>query len=130
MVSDVAQAELRGLLVAARTWSRESSDKDFWAPWPLSATSGMHRKRAERKAQSEPGIVAQMAEAAAACLVGLCWHRRRLKRRPAERLRLAPAVMSDDDASGGRDGGSRGATAPGRRAGHAPVGDAVFAFTG
>ena len=71
VVSDVAQAELRGLLVAARTWSESSRQRFLGSVAFKSRTSGTRsRKRAERKAQTEPGIVAQMAEAAAACLGG------------------------------------------------------------
>ena len=70
VVSDVAQAELRGLLVAAGRGLRKF-------PTKISGSVAFKRdewdaleKRAERKAQTEPGLVAQMAEAAAACLGG------------------------------------------------------------
>lgn len=71
VVAEVAQAELRGLLVAARTWSREAARQRFLGGVAFKREEwDALEQRAERQARSEPGAVAQMAERAAACLGG------------------------------------------------------------
>ena len=84
-------------------------------------------KRAERKAQTEPGLVAQMAEAAAACLVGALLAPPPPKAAPRGTSATRPeAVMSDDGASGGRGDGVKRSHRPRTTGWPAPVGDAVF----